>query len=636
MNPNKEVSQNYKGVLKIVIYYLLAGYIWIIATDDAIANLFHHGVIVYETLKGLLYVSITGLLLYVVLKIYAAKILDARDQAIENEERFREIYNHANDGIVVFSIDEERKSIGFLESNEVFQKMTGFTAAELAGKGIAEYLITEHNRSSECIKKLLEKEHLIEENTIVTKVGDRLPVEINSKIFMRKQKTVVVSVVRDIRERKQAEEMIKHLAYHDRLTDLSNAHFFYKTIEKLLDEKTEFTIIAIDINRFHVIQDAFGRIKSNELLQNIAKRLQLSVTPQDVLARMDNHTFNMVIENGSKELVETKLKSMKEGLKAPFYMDGNEISPDIQIGVASYPSDGTDADALLHYAYNALDFVKERGSVFLLNEKKQENESKRKLLLENDLKKSIEMNQLTLYFQPKFNLSTNEIIGMEALVRWNHPKFGMISPKEFIPIAEESGFINSMGAWIMREACMYSKQLQDMYSIYIPVSVNISIRQFLQTDIVTTIKEVLEFTGMEPKYLMLEITESMTMNPELALQILSDIKELGVKISIDDFGTGFSSLAYLKKFPVDELKIDKSFIDDLLQDKNDRSIVKTIISMAHHLKMNVVAEGVENRSQFECLKNLVCDAIQGYFISPPMEYEALVKFLLVKKVPIIN
>lgn len=422
---------------------------------------------------------------------------------------------------------------------------------------------------------------------------------------------------------------ILHLAYHDAFTDLPNSHIFYDTLQKRLDRKKTFSIIVIQISRFDEIMEAFGRTQSRDFLFIFAERLKSVLQSEEQLFLIDNSTYSII--TNSEGVVEL-LHSIEEKMKKPIFFGGQEISLKIHMGFAHYPLNGIDADNQLNYAYRTLSYAKELGATFILGNPERVEDFKHKLFLENELNKSFETGQLTLHFQPKMSVSTHKITGMEALIRWNHPMLGRISPMEFIPIAEENGHIISMGRWILREACQYARRLQEEYSIYVPVSVNVSIKQLWQNDIVDTIQKVLDYTGLKPEYLILEIIESMTMNPESALKILRQLKKLGVKLSIDDFGTGFSSLAYLKKFPIDELKIDKSFIRDILHEKYDQHIIKTIISMAHDLNMNVVAEGVESQGQFECLKNLKCDMIQGYYVSPPIPYEQLVQYLLMENV----
>jgi diguanylate cyclase (GGDEF)-like protein/PAS domain S-box-containing protein len=612
-----------ESVKSIVIVYLMSGYSWIIVTDGLVGSFLSHDFHIYESIKGLLYVSITAILLYLLLNKYLIQIITAHDKAVENELRFREIYELANDGIAVFSLCEQLKDIRFIESNEIFHRITGYTSTELVNMSIGVYIPD----SSDFIRKIIDNGSIIEEITIIMKDGRSLPVEVNSKIFIRNQRRVLVSVFRDIRERKQTEQKIRHLAYFDSMTNLPNAHYFYDRLNELLHRSRPFSVIVVQINRFNEIQDAFGRTRSIELHQRLAERLQSVVSQDELFSRIDSHTFKMLVLHCVKEDLEVFLTTLEQKMKESYRIGDDEVSMEIHTGVACYPRDGDNSDALLQNAYYNLSQAKYKGTVFFLNGGKREGVSKRKLLLENDLKKALALKELQVHFQPKVKLGTNEVIGIEALARWNHGKLGMISPAEFIPIAEESGNIISLGKWLLYESCRVAKQLQNDYSIYIHVSVNVSVKQFWQSNIDETVLEALNSTGLDSHYLVLEITESMTMNQETTLEILTRLKEIGVQISIDDFGTGFSSLAYLKKYPVDELKIDKTFIDDILNNENDQKIVQAIISMAHHLNMSVVAEGVEHQQQKDLLFDLQCDAIQGYLESPPKDYRALVKYL---------
>ncbi len=420
----------------------------------------------------------------------------------------------------------------------------------------------------------------------------------------------------------------EQLAYYDPLTQLPNAHFFDDVFQELLDHRIPFTLVVLQVSRFDEIQDAFGRALSKAFLKLLADRLRHVQGDHEQIFMVDRQTFKLLYQSKSRKEAERSLHVLEQCMKMPFAIGDHEISPEFHMGMAHYPGDGLDGDTLLHHAFRALMHARDVGVAYLLENPQSKSNLKRKLFLENELKKSLARNQLSLHFQPKVRAETNEVIGMEALMRWHHPVLGMISPGEFIPIAEENGFIIPMGEWLAHEACRFSKKLQNEFAIHIPVAINMSVKQFWQSGMIDTIKQALDSAEMSPEHLILEITESMTMNPESARQILLRLKELGVKLSIDDFGTGFSSLAHLKRYPIDELKIDKSFIDDILKGELGYKIVETIITLAHYLQIEVVAEGVESLDQLKCLRSLECDAIQGYYTAPPLNADDLVAYLL--------
>jgi len=428
----------------------------------------------------------------------------------------------------------------------------------------------------------------------------------------------------------------EQLAYYDPLTELPNAHYFEDTFQTMLDHRIPFTLVVLEVSRFDEIQDAFGRVLSRTFLKLLAERLRMIQSDDEQIFIVDRQTFKMMYQPRSMSEAENTLNMLEQCMKLPFAIGDHEISPEFHMGMAQYPGDGLDGDTLLHHAYRALMHARDVGVAYLLENPESKTNLKRKLFLENELRKSIVRNQLALHFQPKVRAETNEVIGMEALTRWYHPELGLISPGEFIPIAEENGFIIPIGEWLAHEACRFAKKLQDELSIYVPISINVSVKQFWQSSMIETIRQALDSAGLSPEYLILEITESMTMNPESARQILVRCKEMGVKLSIDDFGTGFSSLSHLKKYPIDELKIDKSFIDDILKGELGYKIVETIITLAHHLQIDVVAEGVESLDQLKCLRGLECDAIQGYYTAPPLKADDLVAYLLDLRSPVLT
>jgi EAL domain-containing protein (putative c-di-GMP-specific phosphodiesterase class I) len=315
-----------------------------------------------------------------------------------------------------------------------------------------------------------------------------------------------------------------------------------------------------------------------------------------------------------------------DSLHLPFHLKDSEFYISASIGTALYPSHGKDAVELLKKADSAMYEVKKQGkNGHKFYSPELDIQLMDSIELESDLRKAIEREELVVYYQPQFHAENNRMIGVEALVRWNHPKRGLLSPGLFIPIAEETGMIYEIGTWVLREACQQMKRWHDEGGPLIPVSVNLSSLQFHQTNLVEYIKNILRDTKLEPKYLELEITESMMMDPSVSISILQDLNNIGIRISLDDFGTGYSSLSYLKKFPIHKLKIDRSFIADLSKNSSDKAIVATIISMAHHLNLDVIAEGIETKDQLDILTKNDCMEIQGYYFSKPLAVQDIEK-----------
>jgi diguanylate cyclase (GGDEF)-like protein/PAS domain S-box-containing protein len=424
----------------------------------------------------------------------------------------------------------------------------------------------------------------------------------------------------------QAEEKINHMAFHDSLTGLANRRLFKKKFEDTLiharESQSELGLLFLDLDRFKVVNDSLGHSMGDLLLQKVAHRLKFSMDSNSIICRQGGDEFLILLKEVSlDETVQTANRIIKS-LSKPIRLHEHEVVITPSIGISRYPAHGDDPDTLIKNADIAMYEAKRKGkNNYQIYQVSQEKVSNDQLVLEQYLRKALEYNELVLHYQPQLDLMTNEMSGVEALIRWKHPKLGFISPSHFIPLAEETGLIVPIGEWVLRTACENNKAWQDAGIPPMVVSVNLSIRQFFQPDLISVISKILEETGLEPGYLELEITESMTMNIDLAISILQKLKQLGVKIAIDDFGTGYSSLNYLKKLPIDRLKIDQSFVRDIEKDSNDSDIVATIITMGHNLKMKVIAEGVEVEEQLQFLKEQNCDEVQGYLFSKPITAE---------------
>jgi len=434
--------------------------------------------------------------------------------------------------------------------------------------------------------------------------------------------------IKDITEENRVKTKIKHQADHDELTGLPNRRKFYEMLNQMIDqnegETTSIAVMVLDVDRFKMINDSLGHTYGDLFLQGVSERIVACAEAcQATVARMGGDEFTMFCKTRTDGAEAALLaEQIIEALKLPFHLKDSDFYISASIGTALFPKHGTDAVELLKKADTAMYQVKRQGkNGHQFYSPELDDQLLRNIELESDLRKAIERNELELHYQPQFHAETNRMIGVEALVRWKHPEKGLMSPGLFIPIAEETGMIFEIGTWVLKEACRQMKRWHDEGGPLIPISVNLSSQQFHQPNLVMYIKDILGETKLAPKYLELEITESMMMDPAVSISILQELQKIGIRISLDDFGTGYSSLSYLKKFPIHKLKIDRSFIMDITQNSSDKAIVAAIISMAQHLKLDVIAEGIETKDQLDILTENDCQEIQGYYFSRPLSAE---------------
>jgi diguanylate cyclase (GGDEF)-like protein/PAS domain S-box-containing protein len=436
----------------------------------------------------------------------------------------------------------------------------------------------------------------------------------------------------DISERKQAEETIKKLAYHDSLTGLPNRFKFNKHCNQMLTEamqnKQMLAMMYLDLDRFKFINDTLGHDNGDLLLKAVAKRITDCLRQDEMVSRQGGDEFAILLQDMTREKTLNVAQRLVEVLGRPYNLNGHEVYVTPSIGISLYPNHGDDLETLIKHADIAMYHAKQNGknNYFFFNPAMKVAIPK-KLELEKGLRQALEREEFIIYYQPQLNLSTGELLGMEALIRWQHPTMGIISPGEFIPLAEENGLIIPIGEWVLHNACIQNKAWIDKGLPAMRITVNLSPRQLQQEDLVGAISRILEETGLEPQYLGLEITETISMYSDPFFDKLHQLKELGIHISIDDFGTGYSSLGYLRKFPIDTLKIDKSFISGIPTNEENTAIVTAIVAMAKSLQLEVIAEGVENQEQLSLLGSLGCYGIQGYFISPPIPANEIQKLL---------
>ncbi|MBI5409715.1 MAG: EAL domain-containing protein [Nitrospirae bacterium] len=447
-------------------------------------------------------------------------------------------------------------------------------------------------------------------------------------------------------ERKRSEERIYHMAFYDSLTSLPNRILFQDrlrlTIANADRHRHMSAVLFLDIDNFKRINDTFGHFMGDKLLKNIAERLSAimrkcdSVTRNvpDLFARLGGDEFTVLL-NVINEAADAARVAQRiiDAVSSPFKLDGYEIFITSSIGIAVFPEDGEDVDSLLKNADAAMYNAKDRGKNNYQYYKQYMNAAAfERLTLENELRKALERDELLLYYQPQINANIGAITGMEALIRWRQSDGKIILPSKFIALAEETGIIIPISEWVLKTACKQNKAWQEEGFKTIPVSVNMSSLQFQQKEFIKILSGILHESGLRPQDLILELTESTIMQKtETAFALLHELAEMGVRITIDDFGTGYSSLSYLKRFPIHAIKIDRSFVRDITTDPDDAAIVRAIISMAHSLRLKIIAEGVETEAQLEFLSKQGCDVIQGYLFSHPLPPEEISKLLQAEK-----
>lgn len=445
------------------------------------------------------------------------------------------------------------------------------------------------------------------------------------------------SLVEQIRERKLAEERFAHLAHHDSLTGLPNRVLFHDRLRVAMIEakrrEQSVAVIFLDVDRFKTINDTLGHNAGDDLLKQIATRLTACLRAGDTVSRLAGDEFALALPSVEDTIYTRHLaQRLLACFTKPFRLQAQPIFVTASIGVTHYPDDATSVEDLLKNADTAMYRAKEAGrNNFHFYSADMHAQAVKRLAMENALRGATERGELVLYYQPLVDIKSGQIEGMEALVRWNHPELGLVPPLDFIPLAEETGLIIPIGEWVLRSACTQAREWQNAGLPPLRLSVNLSARQF-QKDLAGMVALILDETGLESKYLELELTESMVMqNPEKAVVMLDALDQMGVRLSIDDFGTGYSSLSYLKRFPIDTLKVDRSFVRDIPGDADDMLITSGIISLAHSLGIQVVAEGVETAAQLTFLRMQNCDVMQGYYFSKALPASAFAHLLIERR-----
>jgi diguanylate cyclase (GGDEF)-like protein/PAS domain S-box-containing protein len=549
----------------------------------------------------------------------------AMDRLRESEERFSSTMELAAIGIA--HVDDRGK---FIYANPQLCEMLGYTEREMLELSIVQVSHPGDVTATDELRAKLRSgaiDSFKVEKRYLRKDGS--PVWVGLTIAVKRDRAgkplYDISVVEDISARKRAEERIQYLATHDGLTGLPNRAMFGQllalTIETSRRYDRKFAVLFIDLDRFKVINDTLGHEAGDVLLREMGSRLRECVRASDVVARLGGDEFVVLVQEVSDaSQISAVARNILSAVMRPVVILGQECRVTASIGVCTHPEEGQDDQSIMKHADMAMYLAKEEGkNNYQFYSSRMKSHSIERLALETNLRRALELKEFALHYQAKVNFRTGAITGVEALLRWHSPQLGSVSPAQFIPLAEETGLIVPIGKWVLRTACEQNVAWQRAGLPRINMSVNLSMRQLNDENLIHEIESVLRDTGMEPSLLELEVTESMIMhNAERAVKILTMIKALGVRLAIDDFGTGYSSLAHLKRFPIDTLKVDRSFIREIPSDAEDKAIAEAIIAMGKTLSLTVVAEGVETPEQQAFLSERACDEMQGYYFSTPV------------------
>ncbi len=544
----------------------------------------------------------------------------------EAERRYYSLFENAIEGIFRTTLDGQ-----YLDANPALARIYGFESAqELIAKlkDIRHQLYVDPSRRDEFMGLIKARGVVANfEAQIYRKNGEVIWISENARAVHDPDGHVICyeGTVEDITERKLYQARIEQQANYDTLTGLANRSLLHDRLQQAIlsaaNYGTRLAVVFVDLDRFKFINDSLGHHVGDELLRAMAERLKQSVRESDTVARLGGDEFVLLI-NGQRDpdAVAVVLERMLSDISQPWTIPQGDFNVTCSIGVALYPDDGDTAETLLKHADTAMYRAKEKGrNNFQFFTAELNALITQRLELENKLRRALERQQFELHYQPRVDMQSRKIVAAEALIRWQVSEHEIVPPSRFIPIAEEIGLIAPIGKWVLRTACEQNKAWQDAGIPPFVMSVNVSARQFRQENFVQIVADVLRETALDACYLEIELTESAVMHDaEQFIAMLGELNDLGVQIALDDFGTGYSSLSYLKRLPVDRLKVDRSFVQDIATDADDATIVRTIVALGHNLGLKVVAEGVENEQQLEFLRDNQCDELQGYYFAKPM------------------
>ena len=564
--------------------------------------------------------------IYVIYRDITQRI-NAQEALIKSEERHRTVLEAAPDPVIVKDMNER-----VIYLNPAFTRVFGWTLEESRNRTID--FVPEESRSitgefMAQIKKGISFSGV--ETRRHTKSGQTVDVSISGAVFLdgHGRPEGFVNTLQDITERRKKDEELKYVAYHDMLTGLPNRKSFYMCIDDLLHHSSRrnsdraWALMFLDLDKFKQVNDALGHDTGDQLLKSVAGRLKGCLRETDHLFRLGGDEFTIILTNLGRDIdVARVARKILKSITRPFFISSQEIFTSTSIGISVFPNDGWDVEGLVKNADMAMYAAKENGgSGYRFFTEEMNRKALHRMKMESSLRKALNRKEMMLYYQPLVN-EANRIVGMEALLRWHHPEMGLILPNDFIRITEETGIIVPLGRWVLETACTQNKRWLDMGFGDLFVAVNISARQLQEPDFVAMVLEIVAQSGLPPNLLKLEVTESSVIrNPEVCIAKMKALRDKGISFSIDDFGTGYSSLSYLKRFPIDTLKIDRSFVSDAMNNKGDREIIKTIIDMARNLNIDAVAEGVETQEQMDFLSSYGCNSMQGFLFAHPVPVE---------------
>jgi diguanylate cyclase (GGDEF)-like protein/PAS domain S-box-containing protein len=559
---------------------------------------------------------------------YSLKHARSLEEIQNSEAKFRSVIQSASDAIVLTNQEgvitlwnnAAELTFGYREEEIVGSPFTAIMGAKYAQKALSVGLRF-------TLENVMPFDGKIIESMGRRKDGSEFPLELSGSVWRTSEGIYYTGILRDITERRAAENRLVHEATHDSLTGLPNRAHFTTILENVINdakknENQKFAVLFLDLDRFKVINDGLGHVIGDKLLIAIAKRLEHCVRPGDVVSRFGGDEFTILLNNIKDSEAVTEIAERLQGkLAEPFSIDSFEVFTSASIGIIMSEVSHDNPESFLRDADTAMYRAKEAGKArYEIFNSAMHVRNMNLLRMENDLRKSIERRDFRVYYQPIVNIETGKTNEFEALIRWEHPEAGFISPTEFIPVAEETGLIVPIGEWVLEESV---RQISNWRQLFperpLSVSVNLSAKQLMHPNLIKQVKEIMNASALHPDCLKLEVTESMVMdNAEVALEILSELCALGVRLSTDDFGTGYSSLSYLHRFPFERLKIDRSFVGKVDTDAKSEEIVRTIVTLAENLHLEVVAEGIETQTQFSKLREFGCYLGQGYLFSKPV------------------
>ena len=579
-----------------------------------------------ESAEVLAAVALLAVAVYIVLRqISAAR---AQRELRETNQFATEIIENAGEGIVVYDRD-----LRYVVWNRFMEELTGLSAEDVLGRKATD--VFPHLREQqvdELIARALGGEPVSAPDAHYYIPGSArrgwVSAVYRPHYDAAGSVTGVIGLIRDITERKQAEQQIEYQAYHDALTGLANRRLFQEHLSLALAlagrHSRLVAVLFLDLDHFKLINDTLGHTTGDDLLKVIAGRLKGCVREGDTVARVGGDEFTIVLQDVlKKEDAAAVAQKVLRAIAEPIDLNDHRLFVTTSVGITTFPDDGGDAETLLKNADNAMYRAKAEGrNTYQMSTEELSRSMRERLTLDSGLHLAIERNEFELWYQPQVDIRTMRVVGMEALLRWKHPERGLLLPSSFLSLAEERGFIVLIGDWVLRTACFEARRIREAGHPDFRVAVNISPRQFREESLVGTIEMALRDSGLPARNLEIEITETAAMeNVELTLALLTRLRALGVSVAIDDFGTGHSSLNYLKRFPIDTLKIDRSFVEDLPDRFEDAAIVRAILELARGLDLRVVAEGVETTAQLEFLRMHECREVQGFLLGEPVPIE---------------